>query len=237
MTDINLSELFGSNTSSKKGGAGEIGRGKDTGDIARSLDDILSVIEDDSRTINGFGFVEDMVFGSSNDPKENSSLQNIARGATSFRDKKLARTRTVRDNADSAFFEDVAKALEGQGQVSNFERQAGAASITNLKAAGIDDESARLEVNRLKDALEFRDFREISGVTIDQNGFETKDGQNVITYRGKDGGIYSQKVDKPTIYVPDWVGVEGIKSGMNSIEVGSQVYHKGKIYTKQPDSN
>lgn len=229
MTDINLNELFGS--SGEKLNAGEISRSKDTDNLINQLNDVTGILSDNDRTLNAFGFVEDTLTGGNN-PDENSFFQNIARGVTSFADPELANVRSIREGMDSVFFEKVAEALEGQGQVSNFERQAGAASITNLKDKGISDEVALREANRLSEALSFQQWRSREKINIDENGFETQNGNNVITVRDQDGKIVTQPVDIPTIVVKSWMDPKDAKEIANRVGSNAQIYYKGKFFRR-----
>ena len=119
-------ELFGLNTSTQPAGdAGSVGIATDTRNLVNRLDTLQRPLNNGS-ALNGFGFTEDFLFGTSNDSSENTFTQNVLRAATdAIGGEDLQAARSIQDSLDGAFFSDVAAALDGQGQVSNFERQAG----------------------------------------------------------------------------------------------------------------
>lgn len=212
--------------------AGSPSLAKNTNELITRLG-VLESSVNSGNTLTGFGPVEEFFFGKVGD-ETNTAAQNTLRAASNvLGGEELATARSTRADFDSAFFEDVANALEGQGQVSNFERQAGTASITNLNNPEITDEVATREIGRLKDALSFRDYREESQINIDENGFETIGDQQVVSYRGRDGRVYHQNVDKPTMYIPDWAGEEAVRTAMETIPVNAQVVYNGQFYTRK----
>lgn len=186
--------------------------------------------------INGFGDIENVVFGAGKDPSDVSRTQRLARGIASYTSPQAVEAMAARSTLRDMAFEDTKRLLEGQGAASDFERRAAASSVNALSSQDITEDQAREETNRLVQINEFALFRNQHGIKANDDGTEyitLPDGttQYGVTYYDQNGQRQFQTFSDPSmraINLPQWASDETIAEGLGSIDNNAIVIYKGQ---------
>lgn len=190
--------------------------------------------------LNGNGPLESAIFGSPQDAAAGNitGVQNLIRGISGASSEELTEGRAARTRLVAEDFLNAYEGLKGAGQITEFESRSAAAAQTLFGNPDASDEQIQTEITRLRDTAEGGNYRNLNGITIDNNGIETLTDENgtrnVLTYRNEQGGFEHTDVpDGRTIYnIPDWISEENAKDMVTGLPSGSEYFYQGQIYNR-----
>lgn len=201
----------------------------------RALLSNLGANLEEGGTFDSYGNMENALFGAQG---QDASLTNyLTRGMADLigSGRRASENRGLRDQIAGIPFEEQSRALEGQGSVSNAERQMAKEAFTNINSNTTTTEQAKMEINRLLEFYDFANYRSANGITIDENGVETRDGKRGITTYDENGN--KQFVELPESYtkhitvIPQWYDDRTVTNILNSLGPDEEVFFRGQPMT------